>query len=233
MGILDALSHDEPLAREIYGDVCGHSAFGRDHHNLDERAWKAIGDAFRQGRYVLAPLGDRGHVYTLNMNEVAAETTKARPAELISALEAAWPVIQKKGAWTMTAQYMHETNEGKNCYNWNLGNVKSPRTDVPHMYLRNNVEYEHGVAVVRQPPHPSCRFRAYPNLLEGVQHWIVYFQRLATHRADLLPALTAADLPKYAHILHDAVYYTGLEDKYRGGLEAKWRELVKLFGKAP
>jgi hypothetical protein len=29
------------------------------------------------------------------------------------------------------------------------------------------------------------------------------------------------------------VYYTGLEDKYRGGLEAKWRELVKLFGKAP
>ena len=40
----------------------------------------------------------------------------------------------------MAAQSMHETSDGKHCYNWNLGNVKSPRTDNEHMYLQRTWE---------------------------------------------------------------------------------------------
>ena len=76
-----------------------------------------------------------GGKYTSNANEVVTKQTKPKPADVVSMLHTAWPELNEQGARTLTAQFMFETGEGVNCYNWNLGNVKSGPND-KHMYLR-------------------------------------------------------------------------------------------------
>lgn len=109
--------------------------------------------------------------------------------ELADALGAAWSSLTQQGVWSLTAQSRHETNDGKNCFNWNLGNVKAADPNLPHMYLRHNAEMENGRRVVREPPHPSCRFRAYASLADGVAHWIKYFSETRSAAPRLPPIL--------------------------------------------
>jgi hypothetical protein len=76
-----------------------------------------------------------GGKYTSNANEVVTRQTKPSAADVVSMLHTAWPELNEQGARTLTAQFMFETGEGNNCYNWNLGNVKAGAND-KHMYLK-------------------------------------------------------------------------------------------------
>ena len=117
---------------------------------------------------------------------------------------------------------MHETDGGKRCYNWNLGNMKSPKTDVPHMYLET-AEGSGAHRIVYYPPDPTTRFRAFSSLVDAARQWAHYHRNLATRRPDYLTALNAGDLVAFAHILGPSGvhYYTDSESNYLRGLRAR------------
>lgn len=75
-----------------------------------------------------------GTLFTQNPNERVTTRTTAAIADLVKALPQVWPALTQNGARTLTAQHMVETGS-QNCWNWNLGNVKAPSANVPHMYL--------------------------------------------------------------------------------------------------
>jgi len=89
------------------------------------------------GTTPLAAPGGAGKRYTDNPNEVVAKTTVPAPKDVVAMLRQGWTELTEQGARTLTAQFLHETGGGKSCFNWNLGNVKTGSTSVPHMYLRN------------------------------------------------------------------------------------------------
>ena len=64
-------------------------------------------------------------------------------------MRANWTELNESGARTLAAQFMHETGDGKHCYNWNLGNVKAGPSD-RHMYL-------HGVWEVDTPEQAKAQ----------------------------------------------------------------------------
>lgn len=78
-----------------------------------------------------------GRLYTEHANERRTKTTTPTAKEVVDMLFAEWAELTQAGARTLTAQFMGETGSGRYCFNWNLGNVKSPSQNVPHMYLRN------------------------------------------------------------------------------------------------
>src|ERR1700751_6008501 len=81
------------------------------------------------------------HPHTNNPREVVTRTTTPTPRDVVNILLASWSELTANGARTLTAQFMHETRGGRNCFNWNLGNVKSKHPNVePHMYLHNVTE---------------------------------------------------------------------------------------------
>jgi hypothetical protein len=81
-----------------------------------------------------------GRKYTDNPNEVVTKQTTPTPREVVNMLLSAWSGLTDNGARTLTAQFMAETGGGKYCFNWNLGNVKEPTGNAPHMYLHNTWE---------------------------------------------------------------------------------------------
>lgn len=76
-------------------------------------------------------------VYTKNKNETTVQRTSPTPKQVIDAVKAAWPALTENGARVLAAQYMAETGNGKYCFNYNFGNVKSANTGDLHMYLAN------------------------------------------------------------------------------------------------
>jgi hypothetical protein len=208
----------------------------------------------------LAPTGNDGKKYTSNPNEVTTTRTTPPIPEVISVLLKSWPDLNESGARTLTAQFMAETTDGVNCYNWNLGNVKASANE-PHMYFRNVWECfsqagaeqavqgggglvhiadsaevkQHGwvcpaATVVFQPPHAQCRFRAYGNLVDGAQRWIGLHQRIANKNAAYLRALNSGDTAGAAHALKQARYYTASEASYAAALRDKKAKVDRAFG---
>ncbi len=58
---MDALSHDESDAREIFADICGIGPHDHRHvDRLDAHAWEVVREAFERGRYVIVPLHPKG-----------------------------------------------------------------------------------------------------------------------------------------------------------------------------
>lgn len=80
--------------------------------------------------------------YTDNPNELPTKNTAPAAADVVRMLHANWEELNEVGARVLTAQFMHETGEGKYCFNWNLGNVKCKKdeTNVQHHYLRDTWE---------------------------------------------------------------------------------------------
>jgi hypothetical protein len=139
-GIMDALSHDESVAREIYADLTGlrTDRLGQ----LDVHAWEAVKRAIERGRYVIRSANPRPDVatnvrlFTNSPNERNTHHYPATVREILALVKTAWPEIGETGARTLTAQWAHETRDGTNCWNYNMGNFKAPSAGVLHMYLR-------------------------------------------------------------------------------------------------
>ncbi len=202
-----------------------------------------------------------GKKYTTSANEVPVQRTTPTAAQVVSALLFAWPdQLTNNGARTLAAQFMAETGNGRYCFNWNLGNVKSGATD-QHMYLANVWECDtqagadakvarssgqariatadeiktHGwkcpnAVVVFSPPHFQCRFRAYSSLADGAQHWVGNHKRIAATNPDFLTALNAGDVTAVAHALKVARYYTAAETDYARAMTRTKADVDRQLG---
>lgn len=208
----------------------------------------------------LASTSGDGHKYTDSPNEYVVRRTTPTMDSVISMLFEEWPELTENGARTLTAQSMAETGEWQNCWNWNLGNVKSGDRQ-PHIYLhdvwecdsRPHAEAEvqragglasiatdeqiakHGwkcpsAVIVYQPPHAQSRFRAYFTLLEGAQRWIEHHKAIARDNPDYLPAVNRGDIAVVAHILKQVRYYSAGEDAYNQLMTDKKRKVDKAMG---
>jgi len=197
--------------------------------------------------------------YTDNPNEVPTRTTSPTPQQVVAMLLQSWPALNQNGARTLTAQFMAETG-GTNCFNWNLGNVKSGPNE-PHMYLRDVWECDSAARaaaqvaaaktlsyiatpeeakrrrwkcpqtiVVFEPPHPQCRFRAYNSLSEGAQRWIGHHQGTARKKPGYLDALNAGDITTVAHILKSVGYYTAAEADYAAAMKTHKVAIDRALG---
>jgi hypothetical protein len=67
-------------------------------------------------------------------HEVPILTTTPSVRQIVSAVKTAWPELTEQGARTLAAQYMAETDGGRFCFNWNVGNIRA-RPNEPHVYL--------------------------------------------------------------------------------------------------
>jgi hypothetical protein len=162
--------------------------------------------------------------YTTNPNEVVTTTTTPTPRLVLSALKANWPQLTDTGARTLTAQFLFETNGGRSCFNWNLGNTKGKENE-PHYYLvdvpecwpqavaQGEVATGGGLAriatkediarlqiacsktpVVYNPPHHHTRFRAYASLEDGAKRWVGHHQYIASKFPGYLDALNEGNI---------------------------------------
>jgi len=193
-------------------------------------------------------------------NEVVTKTTKPDVKEVMALTRTGWRELNEQGVRTLAAQCLHETKNGNNCYNWNLGNVKSVTDKVLHMYLRNvweltsaaraakDVEkgaglahiatgaelakYAHGSqsVVIFQPPHPFARFLAFPTLAAGVTYWIGRHQRIASSHPQYVASANAGNCNLIAHYLKIDRYYTGLEGAYASSMTSFKAQLDRTLG---
>ena len=209
-----------------------------------------------------APAHKPGTPYTDNPNEAVTKTTKPDVQQVITLARAGWSDLNAQGARTLAAQCLHETKNGDNCFNWNLGNVKTLSDRVLHMYLRNVWElasahaaaaevekgnglahiatgaelakYNHGskMVVVFQPPHPYSRFLAFPTLADGVTYWLSRHKKVAANHSTYVQAVNAGDCKLIAHFLKMDRYYTGLEGDYANAMLIFKTRIDRAFGSA-
>jgi hypothetical protein len=78
-----------------------------------------------------------GQKFTDSPNECVTTRTTPTLPQVVAGLRAVWSDLSGNGARALAAQFAVETGGGKACFNWNLGNVKSPSQTFPHMYLNN------------------------------------------------------------------------------------------------
>lgn len=209
------------------------------------------------------PKPSSGGAFTSNPNEQVTKTTTPTARQVVDLVLSNWSALTESGARTLAAQFMLETNRGKNCYNWNLGNVKAGANE-PHMYLRNvwecfgqeqaqaQVDQGKGLArlpadeeikkhgwkcasavVVYSPPHSQCRFRAYASLQEGAQKWLGLHQRISQKNSSYVSSLNAGDTSAAAHVLKLAGYYTAAEASYSRLMAQMKTEVDQALGPIP
>lgn len=89
-------------------------------------------------------------VYSKNKNETAVQRTSPTPKQVMDAVKAAWPALTENGSRVLAAQFMAETGNGANCFNYNFGNVKSPNIGDRHMYLAGVWECAKSEAIAEQ-----------------------------------------------------------------------------------
>lgn len=86
--------------------------------------------------------------YTNHPNEVPTQITTPTSDQVIQMLQTSWNVLTDVGARVLAAKFLLETNGGRNCFDWNLGNVKATLNQ-SHMYLRDNLECVASTSVER------------------------------------------------------------------------------------
>lgn len=178
-----------------------------------------------------------------------AERTIVTPYEYAHAVVIAWPKMlggkpTDPACAVLWSQYMIETG-GRNCWNWNIGNVKKRDGDGYDWHALHGVwegvspdaskrliasgeaspdpSADHSkavgpnrVSVLYNPPHPATRFRAYPNLAKAMEHHIEF---LALGRyASCWPFVVAGDVKGFSAALHAAGYFTASRDAYAAGM---------------
>lgn len=76
------------------------------------------------------------------------------------------------------------------------------------------------LVVVLDPPHPGARFRAYPNLLSGVEQFASLHRKIGAKNEPYMEALRAGDTRGVARLLGSSAirYYTGNVDAYAQGM---------------
>ena len=148
--------------------------------------------------------------------------TPVAPAELASALVAAWRDLfgvspTRAAILVLMAQSAHETARWKAVHNFNIGNVKSVQGDgfdYTHFRCR---ERENGVDRWYDPPHPATRFRAFRTLREGVVDHLAFLKRSKRY-GKAWAALERGRPYEFATELKAVGYYTDPVEVYARAL---------------
>lgn len=181
--------------------------------------------------------------------QVPLERTVVTRDQFAAAVVGAWPRIFGSEATdpatsALWAQYQVETG-GRNCWNYNIGNVKKwPGDGFDWMCLhgvwegvspeaadrliregvaKSDPSIDHAravgagrVSVLYEPPHPATRFRSYPSLDAAIfQH--IQVLALGRHAA-CWPFVLAGDVGGMATALHNSQYYTASRSAYAAGM---------------
>lgn len=126
----------------------------------------------------------------------------------------------------LLAQSALETGRWRSCYNWNLGNLKAGSA-APSWYAVRCSEILNGREVFFDPPHPACRFVAYPSRREGVAaYWRLMRQRFRS----AWPFVEAGDPRGFVHALKAARYFTAAEQPYADAVKKLHREYAQQLG---
>lgn len=164
------------------------------------------------------------------MTESLVPTVRTTPstAEFIHAfLEASRdPSLGQKQLAVIWAQWALETGTGKNCYNWNLGNVKHVKGDgYDYMALKGVWEIVNGKRVELSPENPGSWFRSLPSLVEGMRDHIELIRDKKFKAA--WPSILAGNPVEFAKQLRLRGYYTASLESYTNLMVANFRTFLK------
>jgi hypothetical protein len=154
--------------------------------------------------------------------------TPAHPAEVFTALRAAWDdsvddtAPNRASILVLLSQWALETGFGHACHRWNLGNAKHVPGDGHEYVMFACSEIISGVEVWFQPPARQTWFVAFESLSDGAEY---YLRSLRKQFASAWPAVIAANPAEFAHLLKLSHYYTASEALYVAGLMRCYRQL--------
>lgn len=180
--------------------------------------------------------------------QVPVKRTVVSMKDFARAVLACWHLVEnqppsKRAVGVLWAQYAIETG-GQNCWNWNVGNVKSRAGDGYDWHALNGVwegvspdeakrlvasgearidpSPDHAkavgagrVSVIFQPPHPQTRFRAFTTLDEAMEDHI---KLVARRFAPAWPHVLAGNVDAFARALKSRGYFTADAGAYARGM---------------
>lgn len=123
----------------------------------------------------------------------------------------------------LIGQWALETGNGKSVHNYNFGNKKASGAD-DYQFFRCS-EVENGVEVFYDPPHPACKFAAYPNATAGARAFIELLKR----RPHWWKGLHTGTVPGFIEGLTTApAYFTASPSHYQKVLGERMRNYADL-----
>jgi hypothetical protein len=164
------------------------------------------------------------------------ETKKTTPTHLdfCKAFISAWRYLigstpTKEQCCIVMAKFALETGFGKNCYNWNLGNIKKIYGDSHkdgYVQLKGVWEVVNGKKVYYPKEAPQSYFRNYFTLNDGM---IGYLSLISGSKryADAFKALVDGNPSKYSKELKKAGYYTGSEQQYTSAVVSSFNSFMQ------
>jgi len=132
--------------------------------------------------------------------------------------------ISKESACLIYAKFALETGYGKNCYNYNLGNIKENNFKNHYVCLHNVWEIENGVKVVYQPPHPQTWFRCYENWHDGMKDYLNF---IYNNYKPAWEQLMKGEPEQYVRELKKRGYFTGNLQEYILAVCSIFRDAMK------
>lgn len=152
------------------------------------------------------------------MSEFPAVKTFFTAAELLEALAAAFLEQMGQAAphevlAVLAGQIALETNGGRACLDWDVGNFKA----VPGADYQSFLTWE---IVAGKRVDMVCRFAVFPSLEQGLS---AYLHAMYTRWGAAWHYACLGDVEGFAHGLRTAGYYTAPEADYAAGV-ARWRD---------
>jgi peptidoglycan hydrolase-like protein with peptidoglycan-binding domain len=160
------------------------------------------------------------------MPAVPVRRTHVTSLQVYNALRAAWrrrfnSDPAHRSLLLLLAQWAFETDHGRSCWNYNIGNAKSRGKTGLWTHYRCS-EIINGKEEWFDPPHPQTRFRAFESLEDGAAD---YLQMMRTVFDLAWPELIAGNAPAFVAQLRAEDYFTASLAKYTAGIVS----LVKMF----
>lgn len=131
----------------------------------------------------------------------------------------------------LIGQWALETGNGQSIHNFNFGNKKASSGD-DYQYFRCS-EIVYGKEVYYDPPHPACKFAAYPNAETGARAFIASLKR----RPNWWSGLQSGTVKGFIDGLTKApAYFTASRSHYErvlGDRMNRYWELAVKYGSSP
>ena len=144
------------------------------------------------------------------LRTVAARRTQLSGQQAADALRTAWQDLEgdapsSEAIAILTAQWSHETGQGRSMFNFNFGGIKGTSPEG----LATSYRTHEGWGATRR--RIVDNFRAYTNAAEGAQDYIGLLQRRYPAALD---AARRGDPAGFVHALKAKGYFTGNEQAY-------------------
>lgn len=160
------------------------------------------------------------------------QLTPVPVSEMYAALRDAWRQLRgaepsRASLLVLLAHWALETDRGKECHCFNIGNAKHTPGDGRDYCQFRCEEVLGGKKVWFDPPHPATSFRAFETLTDGVMDYMVL---LIGQFGFAWPAVEAGDATEFCRRLKTKGYYTADVAEYTSGVVRCLKELDKEIG---